>query len=264
MLKFDDGMIPDLDFPAMKEKAPAPRPARPHTPAAPHRRLSTVLIVLAVGVAVLWSAWAVGRTSGLRYADAVLTEVSAEASATAGLYEQALDTNAHLVKEAIDTSATIAALTSEVASLTAGYESLAIQVEDLELLNSALKVEVAKQKAAVPQKAPAPKPPTVQQTSAGVWSREQVASTLTAAAKHYGLTAGQTAWIVDTGCRVAYRESTYRPDAVNASGHAGLFQFSKSWGGDERLDPVWSCYRFVRVYAEAGEAGIVRHWKATA
>jgi hypothetical protein len=32
---------------------------------------------------------------------------------------------------------------------------------------------------------------------------------------------------------------------------------------EQRLDPVWSCYRFVRVYAEGGEAKIRQHWKAT-
>ena len=268
MVKFDDGMTPDLDFPAKRkyEKAKAARAPRAPRPRVPRRetgrRMSAAaasLGLLAAAVLVPWTAWTLGRTSGLEYADGVIAEISAEASATENLYRQALDANEHLINEAIDASRTIDALTSEVESATAAVESLRIEVEDLELLNRALKNEIQKNTApstTTPQSSP-------QETGAGAWSREKVASTLTAAAQQYGLTDTETAWIVETGCRVAYRESTYRPDARNGQ-YLGLFQFGSAWGtASQRLDPVWSCYRFVRVYAEGGEAKILQHWRAT-
>jgi hypothetical protein len=36
------------------------------------------------------------------------------------------------------------------------------------------------------------------------------------------------------------------------------------WGSlEQRLDPTWSCYRFVKVYADGGESAVRRHWAAT-
>jgi hypothetical protein len=70
--------------------------------------------------------------------------------------------------------------------------------------------------------------------------------------------------VVETGTRIAYRESTYRVAATNPSGAAGLFQFMPPWGSlEQRLDPTWSCYRFVKVYADGGESAVRRHWAAT-
>lgn len=112
---------------------------------------------------------------------------------------------------------------------------------------------------------PAPATESERAVSSGTtWSRGQVEATLRAAAGEYGLSAGDTGWIVSKGADIAWRESRYRTAVVNSSGHAGLFQFSKSWGSlANRTDPVWSCYRFVRVFRDGGKAKIQQHWAAT-
>jgi len=268
VIKFDDGMIPDLDFPALDKHREAgaarpPRAPRPHVPTRPPKKpgsVATIAVCAVILALIAWGFHAIGRTSGLRYADAALTQMSTEASATASLYEQALDANEHLAGQAAEASATIDALASEVESATAAAESLRIQVEDLELLNAALKNELGAK--ITPQAAPkAPAAP--KQTSASAWSADKVAATLRAAAAEYGLDDKQTEWIVATGVRVAYKESTYRPDARNGQ-YLGLFQFGDAWApAAQRLDPVWSCYRFVRVYADGGEAKIRQHWAST-
>ena len=259
MLKYDDGMIPDLDFPA-KQSRPRPTVTR-HIPITRPPRVSTPLIIALAILAVIAAAYTAGRVTATSEMRPLIDRAMAEAETMAATAAQARDAATYWRAATQEATSTIEALRSDAASATAEYESLKIQVDDLEQLNAALKREIERK--AVPQKAPAPKAPAVQQTSTGAWSRDRVAATLTAAAAKYGLDDEQTAWIVDTGVRVAYRESRYQPAVVNASGHAGLFQFSSAWGGDERLDPVWSCYRFVRVYAEGGEAKIRQHWKAT-
>ena len=262
----EDTMMPELDFtfserhepPKRKRANPTPRPSR-------DKPALGMAILAACGCLFVFAACAItSHAAGAAKYRPIAEDAVAELAAAQDTAAQAIDTAEYWQAQAHEASATIDALASEVASMSAAVESLTIQVEDLELLNAALKTEVARKAAAVPQAAPAPKPPTVQQTSAGAWSRDKVAATLAAAAASYGLDDKQTAWIVDTGVRVAYRESTYQPDARNASGAAGLFQFMPSWAPlEQRLDPVWSCYRFVRVYAEGGEAKIRQHWKAT-
>jgi len=241
----------DLDFPA--RTAPHIPRRRPPVKRPPRKKLPLWIPLLAAVVA-LWAVWTLGRTSGLHYADSALAGLSSDLEAAENLHAQAADSAAFWQQRAEEASATVGALESRVASLTADLERAEALLHDY---------REAQKAAIVPQKRETPKPPAVQQTSAGAWSREQVASTLTAAAKQYGLDDVQTAWIVETGCRVAYKESTYRPDARNGQ-HVGLFQFGSAWGTvAERLDPVWSCYRFVRVYAEGGEAKIRQHWRAT-
>lgn len=258
----EDTMTPDLDFPAMDKHPEANKPPRITRPKPkPEKPALGMAILLACGCLCLFAACAItSHTAGVSKYRPIAEDAVAELAAAQDTAAQAIDTAEFWQAQAHEASATIDALASEVASLTAGYESLAIQVEDLELLNRALKNELGAK--ITPQSAPkAPAAP--KQTSAGAWTADKVAATLRAAAAEYGLDDKQTAWIVDTGVRVAYRESTYRPDARNGQ-HLGLYQFNAAWGtAEQRLDPVWSCYRFVRVYAEGGEAKIRQHWKAT-
>ena len=99
----------------------------------------------------------------------------------------------------------------------------------------------------------------------GVWSEAQVKAALYAGCEKYGITGSDRSWLVAAGLRIAWAESRYNPSARNAnSSAAGLFQFLAPWGSLEaRLDPVWSCNRFCRVYRDGGEAAIRRHWAAT-
>lgn len=124
------------------------------------------------------------------------------------------------------------------------------------------KAEAARQAVSAPK---APASGSEQAAPSGTtWSRGQVESTLRSAAGEYGLSAADTEWIVSKGADIAWSESRYRTAVVNSSGHAGLFQFSSSWGSlEQRTDPVWSCYRFVKVFKDGGKAKIVQHWAAT-
>ena len=253
-----DQMQPDLDWEFSERHEP---PARVVTRHEPKRAALGGAILLACACLLTLAACAiVSHAAGVAKYRPVAEDAVAELAAAQDTAAQAIDNAEFWQAQAHEASATIDALASEVASLTAGYESLAIQVEDLELLNRALKNELGAK--ITPQSAPkAPAAP--KQTSAGAWTADKVAETIRAAAAEYGLDDKQTAWIVETGVRVAYRESTYRPDARNGQ-YLGLFQFNAAWGtAEQRLDPVWSCYRFVRVYAEGGEAKIRQHWKAT-
>ena len=99
---------------------------------------------------------------------------------------------------------------------------------------------------------------------ADVWTREQAEQVLRNACSHYNLTSSQTQWIVAKGLHIAWGESRYNTKASNRGVYLGLFQFSGAWASaDERLDGEWSCYRFVRVYRDGGEAKIRQHWAAT-
>jgi hypothetical protein len=272
----DDPYMPDLEFPVLSPDEP-PRPERPRVPV-PRKKRSPLWPIAGYIFAIL-VAYLLGRLGGLTYADAALAalgqDVAVADAALAALDQdvtvaeitaaQAVESTEFWMERAAETSETVEALSSEIASTTATIDSLKARILDLEESNAALKRKVEDAAPVIqPQKATKPAPaPKVQQVNTGSWSREQVASTLTAAAKYYGLSETRTAWIVETGCRVAYKESTYRPDARNGQ-YLGLFQFGDSWASEsERLDPVWSCYRFVRVYADGGESKIRQHWAAT-
>lgn len=97
------------------------------------------------------------------------------------------------------------------------------------------------------------------------WSESQVRSTLEASCDKYGVSGAEKEWVVNAGVRIAYRESRYNTQAKNKSSSAtGLFQFLKAWGSEaDRLDPYWSCNRFVKVYVSGGQKKIKQHWKAT-
>lgn len=262
MMKLDLGWGDDQPKPR-----PRPLPTRSPRPKWTHpvAILAAVAVALVVGLSL-------GDNAGKRLAeDALKDKQAAEVSAAALKGERDdWETSATVLTQRVDD------LESDLTSATTAAEHWRERAEDASATaaairddNTALKAEVARlqqmKRTTTPAKGAtttvASAPPA---TTGTTWSKAQVASTLTAAASKYGLTAAQTAWVVDTGCRIAYRESTYRTAVVNASGHAGLFQFSSSWGTlAERTDPVWSCYRFVRVYAEGGESAIRRHWRAT-
>jgi hypothetical protein len=131
-------------------------------------------ILLACGCLFILAACAiVSHAAGVAKYRPVAEDAVAELAATQDTAAQAIDNAEYWQAQALEASATIEALASEVASLTAGYESLAIQVEDLELLNRALKNELGAK--ITPQSAPkAPAAP--KQTSAGAWSADKVAA----------------------------------------------------------------------------------------
>lgn len=142
-------------------------------------------------------------------------------------------------------------LLSVEASLTAAYARIA----ELEA------APAAEAKAAPSVQAPAAAQPRVEAQAS--WDAEQVRATLAVAASEAGLEPADAVWIIETGVVVAHRESGY--DAACVTGDCvGLFQFDSGWGSDaERLDPVWSCYRFVQAYVDGGRANIRKHWAAT-
>jgi len=125
-----------------------------------------------------------------------------------------------------------------------------------EFAQSVLHPEPAPQPVVTPRASVTPKP-----ARQGKLSEAEVRRLLENACAKYGV---PTEWIVPVGLQVAWRESTYNPGAVSASGtYVGLFQFGTSWGGDERFSAEWSANRFVKVYAKGGKAKIRQHWKAT-
>lgn len=249
---------------------PKPRP-RPLPTRSPRPKWTHPVAILAAVAVALVLGLAFGSNSGQRAArEAVAAQTAAEN--TARMFEQERDT----LKESLTAlTARMDDLESDLTSATTAAEHWRERAEDASATaaairddNTALKAEVARlqqmKRTTTPAKGATTTVASAPAQKGTTWSKAQVASTLTAAASKYGLTAAQTAWVVETGCRIAYRESTYRTDARNASGAAGLFQFMPSWATlAERLDPVWSCYRFVRVYAEGGESAIRRHWRAT-
>lgn len=255
----------DLTFTA-KERAEAKAAPRRQERVYTNERqpkIGVALIITVLMFAVLAGTYSCGRATARNKYESIAEEALAEVAYAVDTAAQARDAADYWKAVSEEQSRTIDALASEVESATAALGRLSIQIHETQELNRALKSEIEK-KAVTPQsRTRTTNPETPIKTSADAWNHEQVASTLTAAAKSYGLTAEQTAWVVETGCRVAYRESTYRPDARNGQ-YLGLFQFGDAWGSvSERLDGVWSCYRFVRVYRDGGEAAIYRHWKAT-
>ncbi|MBN2840989.1 MAG: hypothetical protein JXP37_08560 [Coriobacteriia bacterium] len=252
MLKINEDL--DLTFPA-KERAEAraayTRAARIHVNDRPPA-VGVMLILTFMTLSILFGCYSVGRATSRNKYEPIAAEALSEASYAVDTAEQARDTAAYWKDQATEASATIEALRSELASATSELSSLSVQIHDLQELNTALKRQIDPEVKEQSYNAPE-----------GAWTREQVASTLTAAAKGHELTAEETAWVVETGVRVAYRESTFRPDARNGQ-YLGLFQFGDAWGSStQRLDPVWSCYRFVKVYADGGEAKIIQHWAST-
>jgi hypothetical protein len=122
---------------------------------------------------------------------------------------------------------------------------------------SILNPEPAPSVAPTPRATVTPKP----SRRAGKLSEAEVRTLLENACAKYGVA---TDWIVPVGLQVAWRESTYNPGAVSASGtYVGLFQFGPPWGGEERFSAEWSANRFVKVYADGGKAKIRQHWRAT-
>ena len=81
----------------------------------------------------------------------------------------------------------------------------------------------------------------------------------------YGIPGSEWAWVEQAAVRIAYRESRFDSQAANPTSSArGLFQFLKAWGAEsDRLNPVWSVYRFVAVYRDGGPAKIRQHWAQT-
>lgn len=263
-----------MDWPAVEKyraQRPRPLPRREATPTEA-RSYVTGYVIAAVVIAVILAVFFIGRWTVISKANDIAAGAIAEAQETQVLAEafkaerNSWETSAGILATQVDdlesdlTSATHAAELWQKRAENASATAAAVEAD-----NEALKRDIARiqqmKRTAPATTAPATKVAT--SASGTVWSRSQVESTLRSAAGHYGLTADQAVWVVETGARVAYRESTYRTDARNGQ-HVGLFQFNDGWATvAERLDPVWSCYRFVRVYAEAGEAGIRRHWAAT-
>lgn len=97
------------------------------------------------------------------------------------------------------------------------------------------------------------------------WSKAQVREQLVAACAKYDITGSDKEWIVSAGLKVMWGESRYGPSSVSSSGtYVGICQFGPSWGSrSNRLDPVWSINRFVRVFRDGGASKIRQHWRAT-
>lgn len=208
-----------------------------------------VFVSAAVVALIFWMGSCTGSWHGRNVARNAVLELTSVTNTA----EQAKEAAAYWQSEATSATAGYQALESDIASMTADLAQWRLYAEEASATISTLKGQIQQQS----RKAPAPKPVTpVQVAAQGAWSAGQVEATLRDAAG--------TEWIVATGLRVAYKESTYRPDAVNPSGCVGLFQFNSAWGSmEQRLDPVWSCYRFVKVYVDGGAAKIAQHWKAT-
>ena len=157
-----------------------------------------------------------------------------------------------------------ASLTSEVERLTSEVESATAAMQAVEDDNAALKRRLRDAQAApTPVSRSGDTRAPVTAPSGSVWTREKVEVTLLLACEHHGIPKEKHAWLIQKGADIAYRESTYRTDARNGQ-HIGLFQFNNAWATEaQRLDPVWSCYRFVQVYKDGGEAKIRQHWAST-
>jgi hypothetical protein len=138
--------------------------------------------------------------------------------------------------------------------------ALAIAVPSVRVPSIAIDTRPAyKQPTPIVSEAAAPVRP-----AAGALSRVEVRALLERACGLYGIEGAEREWLIDKGLAIAWREIRYRPGVVNASGHAGLFQFSAAWGTlAERCDPWWSCRRFVKAYADGGRSALARHWAAT-
>lgn len=209
--------------------------------------VSIVALIAAVGI------YALGKVAGAEDGKVIARAALDETITAQRTTEDARDAAAHWIRRSNEDSRTITALAADL-------ETAQREVALLEHALSEATSTVATLRA---QAASVSRSGNVRATGT-TWSRDQVAATLRAAAAEYELSASDTEWVVETGCRVAYRESTYRTGAQNASGAAGLFQFMPAWGSlENRLDPVWSCYRFVRVFRDGGEAKIRQHWSST-
>lgn len=81
----------------------------------------------------------------------------------------------------------------------------------------------------------------------------------------YGIPGNEWEWLEVAAPRIAYRESRFDSHAANRTSSArGLLQFLQPWGDEaDRLDPVWSVYRFVQVYRDGGPRKIRQHWALT-
>jgi hypothetical protein len=268
----------DLTFPAMEGTA-RKRPERGHRPIREPqkpRTIGIVALVVAVLLIGIGIGHAVGADNSADIAAQALVEAQ-EAQNVAGVWK---DDAARWQAAAVVASETAQAMESDLASATAAAELWQKRAEDASITIDALEEDVESLTSKIRQQgytkpatpsAPATGTITASASNGRAWSAAQVTAALKQAAAYYGLTAAQTEWVAATGARIAYRESTYRPYAVNSSNHAGLFQFSGAWGSgacshganDWRVCGICSCYRFVRVYKEGGEAAVARHWAAT-
>lgn len=130
--------------------------------------------------------------------------------------------------------------------------------------------EAAEQKAREEKAAAAKKaennPPTSPKndTRSGVLSKSEVRQLLENACDKYGVTGSDRTWIIEMGLNISWKESRWNPSAQNKSSSAsGLFQFLKAWGPlENRLDPVWSANRFVKVFVDGGKSKIYQHWRS--
>jgi hypothetical protein len=203
------------------------------------------------------------------------------------VWEKAAEYNAdQYIAQGIDTYAELESLKSsgKIDNNTLMFTKLAEKVNQIEIkreeerkaaeeaARKAAAAEAARKAAAAKKAATSssstsvknPTPALTEKPSALIWSKGQVSGTLAAAADYYGLTGAKREWIISKGTSIAYKESRYNTHAWNSSNHIGLFQFSDAWASAEnRLDGTWSCYRFVKVYVDGGEAKIRQHWRAT-
>lgn len=168
-----DQMQPDLDWEFSERHEP---PARVVTRHEPKRAALGGAILLACGCLFILAACAiVSHAAGVAKYRPVAEDAVAELAAAQDTAAQAIDNAEYWQAQALEASATIEALASEVASLTAGYESMRIQVEDLELLNRALKNELgAKITPQSAPKAPAAPKQTSATTSTAGWQSATV------------------------------------------------------------------------------------------
>lgn len=241
-------MIEDTDLPnAYDPPVRMPRDRMIDSRPTPLFALTAVAVIMAVLTFTL------GSCHGTKVAREAVAETrkaeetAAKAAAGATYWKQ----------QEASATATVAELRIQLADETQRADAYRDAAQDASETIASLRARIVPQSRVVPPVRPL-------KAAVGAWSREQVASTLRTACAHYSLEPDETAWVVTTGLRIAYRESRYRPGAINPSGCVGLFQFNSGFGAvGNRLDPVWSCYRFVRVYAEGGEAAVRRHWAAT-
>lgn len=212
------------------------------------------LIVATIAVVLGMTAYDLGRGAGL--------EVAAEA----GKREQvAVDKASMLTDERAGLLMRQDQLHSRITTMQAEIESLTAAVTAVTLDNQALKERLRQAEAR--RATPAPTPRALPQSNSrpsgpGQVSAEWIRTIAKDEATRRGFSAADKQWVADAAVRVAWRESTNRPNARNGS-HLGLMQFNSRWAGNERLCPEWSIRRFIRVMDEAGRDGIRRHWRAT-
>ena len=165
----------------------------------------------------------------------------------------------HLAAEVESMGDAIVVMESEVESATAALKAVE---EDNEALKARLRA--AESDSPAPSRSSGGEARNAPESVSGaVWSRAQVEAALREACAYHSIPEGERDALVAKGLSIAYKESTYRTSARNGQ-YLGLFQFGSAWGSEaQRLDPTWSCRRYVKAYADGGWANIRRHWAAT-